>query len=58
VSIRLTDAGRALEGPACSVSAEMIDALAMDTEQFASLRNLLHVITERVSQPQAGATSA
>src|ERR671917_397807 len=29
VSIALTDQGRALEGPACSVSAEMISALAM-----------------------------
>jgi MarR family transcriptional regulator, organic hydroperoxide resistance regulator len=58
VSIRLTDAGRALEGPACSVSADMIAALAMDKDEFVALRSLLHLITERVSSPGEVAPSA
>jgi MarR family transcriptional regulator, organic hydroperoxide resistance regulator len=53
VSIKLTEAGRALEGPASAVSAQMIDALAMSRSEFVELRKLLHVITERVSTPQA-----
>jgi DNA-binding MarR family transcriptional regulator len=58
VSIRLTDAGRALQQPACSVSAEMIEALAMGKDEFAALRGLLHVLTERLSAPRAEATTA
>jgi DNA-binding MarR family transcriptional regulator len=49
VSVRLTDAGRALHGPACAVSADMIGALDLDKEQFAQLKNQLRTITERVS---------
>ena len=58
VSIRLTDAGKALEGPACSVSADMIEALSMDKDEFIALRSLLHIITERVSAPREAAPSA
>ena len=58
VSIRLTDAGKALEGPACSVSADMIEALSMDKDEFIALRSLLHIITERVSAPRETAPSA
>ena len=50
VSVRLTDAGRALQGPACAISAEMIDTLALDKEQFAELKGQLRLITERVAE--------
>jgi DNA-binding MarR family transcriptional regulator len=49
VSVRLTDAGRALQGPACTVSAEMIGALDLDKQAFAALKEQLHTITERVA---------
>ena len=52
VSVRLTEAGRALQGPACSISAEMIEAIALDKHQFADLRGQLRLITERVAQPR------
>jgi DNA-binding MarR family transcriptional regulator len=55
VSVRLTEAGRALQGPACSISAEMIEALDLDREQFSELRGQLRMITERVSEPQPSA---
>jgi DNA-binding MarR family transcriptional regulator len=51
VSVRLTEAGRALRGPACSISAEMIHALDLDRQQFADLKGQLRLITERVTQP-------
>ena len=50
VSVRLTEAGRALQAPACSISAEMISALDLDREQFAELRGQLRTITERVAE--------
>jgi MarR family transcriptional regulator, organic hydroperoxide resistance regulator len=49
VSVRLTDAGRALQGPACAISGHMIDALALTTEEFAELKGQLRTITDRVS---------
>ena len=49
VSVRLTDAGRALEAPACAVSAHMIDALALDKADFGELKSQLRTITERMS---------
>src|SRR3712207_4320031 len=49
VSIRLTEAGRALKGPACAISAQMIDALSLSTQQFAELKGQLRTITERVA---------
>ena len=49
VSVRLTDAGRALQAPACAISAEMIEALELDKQQFAALKDQLRTITERVS---------
>ena len=55
VSVRLTDAGRALEGPACAISAQMIDALALDKEQFDLLKGQLRTITSRVSDAREGA---
>jgi DNA-binding MarR family transcriptional regulator len=54
VSVRLTDAGRALEGPACAISAQMIDALALNTQEFAELKGQLRTITERVSDTRQG----
>jgi MarR family transcriptional regulator, organic hydroperoxide resistance regulator len=56
VSVRLTDAGRALQGPACAISAEMIDALALNQEQFDELKSQLRLITERVADTRAAAT--
>jgi len=54
VSVRLTDAGRALQGPACAISGHMIDALALSTDEFAELKGQLRTITDRVSDtPQA-----
>jgi MarR family transcriptional regulator, organic hydroperoxide resistance regulator len=55
VSVRLTDAGRALEAPACAISARMIDALALDQEEFSELKGQLRMITSRVSDVQQGA---
>lgn len=53
VSVRLTDAGRALEAPACAISAEMIDALALNQQQFDELKSQLRLITERVADTRA-----
>jgi MarR family transcriptional regulator, organic hydroperoxide resistance regulator len=53
VSIRLTDAGRALRKPACSVNEEMIAALALSRTDFDDLKNQLRLIAERVSSTQA-----
>ena len=58
VSIRLTDAGRALQAPARSVSAHMIQALDMDKDEFVALRSLLHVITERVGTAREAVRSS
>jgi DNA-binding MarR family transcriptional regulator len=58
VAIRLTEAGRALEAPACAISAEMIDALAMSPEEFAQLKSQLRVITRRVGESPAAAAAA
>ena len=55
VSVRLTDAGRALEAPACAISAQMIDALALDEDQFAELKGKLRLITARVSDTRQDA---
>ncbi|MCZ2821795.1 MarR family transcriptional regulator [Modestobacter sp. VKM Ac-2977] len=55
VSVRLTDAGRALEAPACAISAEMIDALALNQQQFDELKSQLRLITERVADTRASA---
>jgi DNA-binding MarR family transcriptional regulator len=53
VSIRLTEAGRALEAPACTISAEMIGALALGQAEFAELKGQLRLITDRVAAPRA-----
>jgi DNA-binding MarR family transcriptional regulator len=52
VSVRLTEEGRALQGPACAISAQMIDALSLSTQQFAELKGQLRTITERVAAQQ------
>jgi DNA-binding MarR family transcriptional regulator len=49
VLVHLTDAGRALERPACSVSGMMIDALQLSQEEFTELKTQLTTITERVA---------
>ncbi|MGY1856389.1 MarR family winged helix-turn-helix transcriptional regulator [Modestobacter sp. SYSU DS0290] len=53
VSVRLTERGRALEGPACAISAEMIDALALDQQEFDALKGQLRTITDRVTGSRA-----
>ena len=55
VSIRLTDAGRALQGPACEISAEMIGALDLDAQQFHEIKDQLREITSRVGAPRTSA---
>jgi DNA-binding MarR family transcriptional regulator len=57
VSVRLTDAGRALHGPACAISAEMIDALALNQQQFTELKGQLRTITARVSEARQDASA-
>ena len=52
VIVRLTDAGRALEQPACSVSGMMIDALQLSQEQFTELKTQLTAIAQRVAPPR------
>jgi len=49
VSVRLTEEGRALQAPACAISAEMIDVIALDESQFSALKGQLRLITDRVS---------
>jgi DNA-binding MarR family transcriptional regulator len=57
VSVRLTEAGRALQTPACAISAQMIDALALSTDEFAELKGQLRTITDRVTDtPQVART--
>jgi DNA-binding MarR family transcriptional regulator len=58
VSVRLTDAGRALQEPACAISAQMIDALSLNTQEFAELKGQLRTITERVSDTRQGVPSS
>ncbi|MGY1838852.1 MULTISPECIES: MarR family winged helix-turn-helix transcriptional regulator [unclassified Modestobacter] len=53
VSVRLTEEGRALHGPACTISAEMIGALALDQQEFDALKGQLRTITERVTGSRA-----
>jgi hypothetical protein len=48
VRVRLTDAGWALEQPACDVSAMMINALDLDVAEFTALKRQLEEITQRV----------
>jgi DNA-binding MarR family transcriptional regulator len=57
VSVRLTEEGRALQGPACAISGQMIEALALSTQQFAELKGQLRMITERVAATPQGATA-
>src|SRR4051794_29417429 len=49
VSVRLTEAGRALQEPACAISAQMIDALSLNTQEFTELKGQLRTITARIS---------
>ena len=57
VSVRLTEKGRSLRGPACAISAEMIDAIDLDKAEFAELRGQLRTITARVAEPRMEATA-
>ena len=57
VSVRLTEAGRALQSPACAISAEMIGALDLDKAEFTALKGQLRVITDRVSGAQQDASA-
>jgi len=57
VSVRLTEAGRALQAPACAISAEMIGALDLDKREFGELRDLLRTIAERVATTRESATA-
>ncbi|MEU2348279.1 MarR family transcriptional regulator [Modestobacter sp. NPDC049651] len=48
VFVHLTEAGRALRRPACSVSEMMIGALQLDQQEFTDLKQQLLAITDRV----------
>ena len=49
VAIALTDAGRALQEKAGTISEEIICALDLDREEFADLKAKLNLVTERVT---------
>ena len=53
VSIALTDAGRALQEKALSISEEMIGAIRFDTDEFDELLQRLRLLTERVNRGEA-----
>jgi DNA-binding MarR family transcriptional regulator len=57
VSVRLTDAGRALQEPSLAVNTAMIDAMDLDDAQFTELRTQLQMVTERVSHPRTDASA-
>ncbi|SFQ00573.1 transcriptional regulator, MarR family [Geodermatophilus dictyosporus] len=50
VSIALTDEGRALRDKAFAISQDMICALRLDVDDFADLKQTLHVLTQRVTE--------
>lgn len=50
VRIQLTDAGRALEQPACGVSAMMIGVLGLQSAEIDQLKSRLETITARLSR--------
>jgi MarR family transcriptional regulator, organic hydroperoxide resistance regulator len=49
VSIALTDAGRALQARAISISEEMIGAIGFCTSEFDDLKTQLRLLTDRVN---------
>jgi len=53
VSIALTDAGRALEQKAYSISREMIGAIGFDSGEFDDLKERLRLLTDRVNRGEA-----
>lgn len=53
VSIALTDAGRALQEKAVTISQEMIGAIGFDTQEFAELKGRLQLLIERVNSGEA-----
>ncbi|TFV51540.1 MarR family transcriptional regulator [Blastococcus sp. TF02A_35] len=53
VLVRLTDAGRALEDPSCSLSQMMIDELGMTVAEFAELKSVLENIAQRMGRPMS-----
>jgi DNA-binding MarR family transcriptional regulator len=54
VSIALTDEGRALRDKAFAISQDMICALRLDVDDFADLKQTLHVLTQRVNESPRG----
>lgn len=58
VTVRLTDAGRALEQPSCALSQMMIDELGMTVAEFAELKLVLEKIAERMGRPLSKSTAA
>ncbi|MCA0143994.1 MarR family winged helix-turn-helix transcriptional regulator [Blastococcus sp. LR1] len=53
VLVRLTDAGRALQDPSCSLSQMMIDELGMTVAEFAELKSVLENIAQRMGRPMS-----
>ena len=54
MSIALTDEGRALRDKAFAISQDMICALRLDVDDFADLKQTLHVLTQRVNESPRG----
>lgn len=53
VRIRLTDQGRALQGPACAVPAELLAGSGLDLERLARLREELNDLRAALARAEA-----
>ena len=58
VRLRLTDKGRALEGPACAVPAELLGASGLDHEAVVRIRGELANLTAALDQAEQAQTPA
>jgi DNA-binding MarR family transcriptional regulator len=54
VRLRLTDKGRALEGPACAVPAELLAASGLDLSAVTRIRGELAALNAALSRAEAG----
>jgi len=57
VRIRLTEAGRALEAPACAVPGELLAASGLDLERLARIRAELTELNAALASAEAAATA-
>ncbi|WP_068877694.1 MULTISPECIES: MarR family winged helix-turn-helix transcriptional regulator [unclassified Phenylobacterium] len=54
VRLRLTDRGRALEGPACAVPAQLLAASGLDLAAVTRIRGELAALNEALARAEAG----